>query len=100
MHDNGIAHRDLKLQNILVVGDKPTDLRISDFGLSRFISPSGLMGTACGSPEYVGMKIYAIFHPHSQRLKFCRIVLIVKDVIYGVLALLPMHCKFKNFSEH
>lgn len=58
MHDNGIAHRDLKLKNVLLMGDDIPDIKIADFGLSRFFSANGLMETACGSPEFVGIIIF------------------------------------------
>lgn len=36
LHDLGIIHRDLKPENILC-GEKPEDLKIIDFGLSKVI---------------------------------------------------------------
>lgn len=41
MHSYGIAHRDLKLENILMVNDSDeSELKIVDFGLSKMIGPN------------------------------------------------------------
>ncbi|SNX87916.1 related to calmodulin-dependent protein kinase [Melanopsichium pennsylvanicum] len=58
LHEHDIIHRDLKPENILL-RDKsdPSDIVISDFGLSRFIPDEGLLVTACGSPQYVSPEV-------------------------------------------
>lgn len=38
MHDNNIIHRDLKSSNILVFDDRYNDVRICDFGLSKYFT--------------------------------------------------------------
>lgn len=54
MHDLGIVHRDLKPENLLYESiHEDSNIKISDFGLSRVIE-SGMMMTACGTPGYVG----------------------------------------------
>jgi serine/threonine protein kinase len=41
MHSYGIAHRDLKLENILMANDSDeSELKIVDFGLSKMIGPN------------------------------------------------------------
>jgi len=57
LHSQGIAHRDLKPQNLLCASDDPTDIRISDFGLSKVFNQATMMQTCCGSPEYVAPEI-------------------------------------------
>ncbi|XP_042486261.1 CBL-interacting serine/threonine-protein kinase 7-like [Macadamia integrifolia] len=49
-HRNGVAHRDLKPQNLLL--DEQGNLKISDFGLSSLPEQlkDGLLYTACGTP--------------------------------------------------
>ena len=50
LHSIGVLHRDLKPENILV--DQSCHLKISDFGLSKFVGKSCLVSTPCGSPCY------------------------------------------------
>ena len=50
IHSMGVSHRDIKPENLLI--DRFGYVKISDFGLSRFIRPNGLVDTPCGSPCY------------------------------------------------
>jgi tRNA A-37 threonylcarbamoyl transferase component Bud32 len=52
LHDSGIMHRDLKLDNILLHDEaSDIDFTISDFGLAANISHND--GLICGSPGYI-----------------------------------------------
>lgn len=74
MHSINLVHRDIKLENIILTRDlfsssapsplRPQDLgpipllKLTDFGLSRFIEPSGtLLETRCGSEEYAAPEL-------------------------------------------
>ena len=57
MHDCGIVHRDIKLENILRVGPRPQDIKISDFGISTFFTSNGINGV-CGTAEYIGDTVF------------------------------------------
>ncbi|MBN1601578.1 MAG: serine/threonine protein kinase [Chitinispirillaceae bacterium] len=52
-HSNNIIHRDIKPQNILL--EKNGTVRISDFGIAKIFSNTGitLTGSAVGTPEYM-----------------------------------------------
>ncbi|KAM7485261.1 hypothetical protein LguiA_001270 [Lonicera macranthoides] len=56
-HQNGIAHRDLKPQNLLL--DESNNLKVSDFGLSALPEQlnNGLLHTACGTPAYTAPEV-------------------------------------------
>jgi len=57
LHANGIAHRDLKPQNLLCVGTEGDDIRVADFGLSKMFGEGEYLQTCCGSPEYVAPEV-------------------------------------------
>ena len=52
LHQCGIAHRDFKPENILLINDNQI-LKIIDFGLSHTYKTGELLKTGCGSPCYV-----------------------------------------------
>nr|GMD79366.1 CBL-interacting serine/threonine-protein kinase 7-like [Ipomoea batatas] len=56
-HQNGVTHRDIKPQNLLL--DKDGKLKISDFGLSALPEQirNGLLHTACGTPAYTAPEV-------------------------------------------
>ena len=56
IHSKGFAHRDLKLENILLT--QKYILKIIDFGLSHEFKEDGeLLNTKCGSPSYASPEI-------------------------------------------
>jgi serine/threonine protein kinase len=55
IHHEGVAHRDLKLENILF--DATGHIKVIDFGFSRFVTPGELFGTPCGSTQYVAPEV-------------------------------------------
>eukprot|EP01130_Rhizamoeba_saxonica_P008722 TRINITY_DN3523_c0_g1_i2.p1 TRINITY_DN3523_c0_g1~~TRINITY_DN3523_c0_g1_i2.p1 ORF type:complete len:467 (-),score=118.17 TRINITY_DN3523_c0_g1_i2:70-1443(-) len=61
IHKLGIIHRDLKLENLLLVdkGATGTDLvvKLADFGLSRIYQKGDFVQTACGTPFYVAPEV-------------------------------------------
>ncbi|KAF8977014.1 hypothetical protein BGZ46_007725 [Entomortierella lignicola] len=52
LHDRGIVHRDLKLENVLLMDKDSLIVRISDFGLSSVIEDQKFLRTICGTPNY------------------------------------------------
>lgn len=57
-HSLGIVHRDLKPENLLYETSEPnSSIKITDFGLARFVQAGNLATTACGTPNYVAPEI-------------------------------------------
>lgn len=60
MHDRGVSHRDVKLQNVLMATDG--SIRLADFGLVHFNEPdkeNALSKRVCGTPDYSAPEIIA-----------------------------------------
>ncbi|CAG0879417.1 unnamed protein product [Cyprideis torosa] len=57
LHRKGITHRDLKPENILLANnEEETLVKVSDFGLSKFLDQSS-MKTFCGTIHYIAPEI-------------------------------------------
>jgi len=56
-HQFNIAHRDLKLENILV--DQDSNIKVADFGMATWqdTSKGNLLRTSCGSPHYAAPEV-------------------------------------------
>jgi serine/threonine protein kinase len=55
LHEKGIAHRDLKLENCFL--DKNVILKVADFGLSKVFSGEESLMTRCGTESYMSPEI-------------------------------------------
>ena len=55
-HEQGIAHRDLKAENVMLSSDGR--LYIIDWGMSFFWHPSKSLSETCGSPDYAAPEVY------------------------------------------
>ena len=68
LHSLGIVHRDIKLDNILIMRDG--HVKVSDFGLCKVIPGSAMdrrsarMKTVCGTPEYLAPEVRT--HTHTR----------------------------------
>lgn len=51
LHNKGIMHRDLKLENIMVEEDGY--LKLIDYGLAKTVTEGQLATSYCGTPEYI-----------------------------------------------
>lgn len=57
LHSQNIVHRDIKLDNLLLVSPKDiSQIKIADFGLAKQAG-MGQFATVCGTPQYVAPEV-------------------------------------------
>lgn len=55
LHKNRILHRDVKLENILIAKNK--QIKICDFGISRYVSEGTIIDEHIGTPAYIAPEV-------------------------------------------
>ncbi len=55
MHSQGIIHRNVKLDNILL--DADSFIKLCDLGDSKLIKQGEIMTEQCGTPPYIAPKV-------------------------------------------
>lgn len=81
LHGKGIAHRDLKTENLLL--DNECNIRVTDFGFACFVHKQGekkpvLSTTSCGTHEYMAPEVSmepVLYDPQLADMWSCGIIL-------------------------
>lgn len=85
MHSYGIAHRDLKLENILMESNSDdAQLKIVDFGLSKMIGPNETASDPFGTLSYVAPEVL-IQRPYGKNVDLWSLGVIIYVLLSGML---------------
>lgn len=80
LHQKEIAHRDLKLENILVAEDGY--LKIIDFGLAKMLKPDEETTSFLGTPEYIAPEI-ANSSGHDKNVDWWAVGILIYEMMFG-----------------
>lgn len=67
IHKNGITHRDVKPDNILIQSMSPFHVKLTDFGLSKMEDEETFLRTFCGTLLYCAPEVYTEYREYDAR---------------------------------
>ena len=84
-HALGIVHRDIKPENLLFTSKEQSTaiIKVSDFGLARFVDNETLATTTCGTPGYVAPEVLMQL-PYSDPCDFWSLGVVLFILLSGV----------------
>ena len=84
-HSYGIAHRDLKLENVLMVNEEDdSDIRILDFGLGKIVGPNEKLSEPYGTVVFCAPEIIML-KPYTKNVDSWSIGVITYILLYAHL---------------
>jgi serine/threonine protein kinase len=106
LHDLKIVHRDIKLENIMILNEKTLDFKLIDFGLAFLLNEPNL--SKCGTPGYIAPEILRN-ESYNEKVDIFSIGIVFYTLIHGHLPFqgktlnailrknLNCHVKLSNF---
>eukprot|EP00934_Nitzschia_sp_Nitz4_P003543 Nitzschia sp. Nitz4//scaffold322_size40381//37364//39639//NITZ4_007570-RA/size40381-augustus-gene-0.59-mRNA-1//-1//CDS//3329547857//3533//frame0 len=83
MHEAGVAHRDLKPQNLLLTSkDDNAHIKVTDFGFARRVHTKNSLTSRCGTPTFVAPEILKNI-PHDQSADLWSVGVVVYILLVG-----------------
>ncbi|KAJ4930307.1 hypothetical protein JOQ06_019311 [Pogonophryne albipinna] len=91
LHDFGIIHRDLKMENILLTDNG--HIRLADFGLSRRLEGGGRAFTICGTIQYMAPEVLS-GGPYNHTADWWSLGILLFSLVTGKFPMPPEpdHC--------
>ncbi|KAJ6253176.1 serine/threonine-protein kinase fhke-related [Anaeramoeba flamelloides] len=100
LHQEGIVHRDLKLENVLVHKKHNfIQIKITDFGLSKMLHTHTILKTLCGTPLYIAPEVLSsgIFG-YSQKVDIWSLGMILFQLLTGNLPI-QINCDIESIFD-
>ncbi|XP_030029787.2 serine/threonine-protein kinase par-1 isoform X1 [Manduca sexta] len=82
-HANGVVHRDLKAENLLL--DKNMNIKLADFGFSNEYRAGSPLSTWCGSPPYAAPELFEGRHYDGPRADIWSLGVVLYVLVCGAL---------------
>lgn len=83
LHSQGVCHRDLKPDNILITAGETPLIKVSDFGLAKMVDAATFLKTACGTPSYLAPEV--VLNRSSSGYSFAVDAWSIGVIVYAIL---------------
>jgi serum/glucocorticoid-regulated kinase 2 len=93
LHEQGIMHRDLKLENILI--DHKGYVKLIDYGLAKMLGDGDLALSYCGTPEYLSPEMVT-GEGHDFTVDWWALGILIYEMLIGVT---PFFNKNRNLLQ-
>ena len=86
LHEQNIVLRDLKPENILFAEDGY--IKLTDFGLSKFVTKNETANTFCGTPDYLSPEMI-LGIGHNEKLDIWSVGILLYELLHGKAPFTP-----------
>lgn len=83
MHKQGIMHRDIKPQNILMASKDGFDVKLTDFGMSTYFNFKKGRELPCGSPLFMSPELLLRKYPYNHKVDIWAIGILAFKLVNG-----------------
>ena len=81
LHKNGIMHRDVKLENIMV--DENGFIKIIDYGIAKFLGEDEVATSICGTPLYMSPEMVERT-VHNMQADWWAVGVLLYELLIGI----------------
>lgn len=86
MHQKKIAHRDIKLENILMTrAVDPLEVKLTDFGFASVLDENHTFKDSLGSPNYMAPELI-VKQPYSEKVDVWATGCVLYSMLCGMMA--------------